>query len=187
MEDLETVRLTFARRDSCYLPTPSGEGVTRLHLKHSWLTMGSAASSQRPRENKLKRIAGKSDTACLQETHIFLHSKTQLCWRSMLISRAQRYALPTHVFLKNMYKDKRVTLKKKQNNVVSNSAAFITETNQVMWSPLTNTIPHGRTIVHTVTSATEASMVAVGHFAKTFDPGKHGLQLTDDSVMRLKK
>ena len=34
--------------------------------------------------------------------------------------------------------------------------------------------------------ATEASMTAVGHFAKMFDAGKNGLQLTDDSVTRLK-
>ena len=55
-----------------------------------------------------------------------------------------------------------------------------------MWSLLTNTIPHGRTIVNMVTPATEASMMAVGHFARIFDPGKNGLQLTDDSETRLK-
>ena len=37
-----------------------------------------------------------------------------------------------------------------------------------------------------VTPATEASMMAVGHFAKIFDPGENGLHSTDDSVMRLK-
>ena len=37
-----------------------------------------------------------------------------------------------------------------------------------------------------VTPATEASMMAVRQFAKIFDPGENGLQLTDDSVTRLK-
>ena len=40
--------------------------------------------------------------------------------------------------------------------------------------------------MYMLTPATEASMMAVGHFSKTFDPGKNGLQLTDDSVTRLK-
>ena len=90
-------------------------------------------------------------------------------------------------FSTDLHKDKRVTLNKRQKNEISNSAAFITETNQVMWSQLTNTIPHGRTIMYMVTPATEASMMAVGHFAKIFDPGKNGPQLTDDSLTRLKK
>ena len=54
-----------------------------------------------------------------------------------------------------------------------------------MWSLLTNTIPHGRTIMYMVTPATEASMMAVGDFSKIFDLGKDGLQLTDDFVTRL--
>ena len=62
----------------------------------------------------------------------------------------------------------------RQKNEISNSAAFITETNHVMWSLLTNTIPHGRTIMYMVTPTTEASMMAVGQ------------QLTDDSATRLK-
>ena len=37
-----------------------------------------------------------------------------------------------------------------------------------------------------VTPATEASMMAVEEFSKIFDLGKKGLQLTDDSVIRLK-
>ena len=37
-----------------------------------------------------------------------------------------------------------------------------------------------------VTPATEASKIAFGHFSRMFDPGKNGLQLTDDFVMRLK-
>ena len=78
-----------------------------------------------------------------------------------------------------------VTLNKKQKNEISNGAAFITETNQVMWSVLTNTIPHGRTIMYMVTPATEASMMSIGHFSEIFDPGKNGLQLFDDSLMRL--
>ena len=71
-------------------------------------------------------------------------------------------------FSPDPYKDKRVTLNKEQKNETSNSAAFSTETNQVMWSVLTNTIPHGRTILFVVTPATGASMMAVGHFAKRF-------------------
>ena len=69
-------------------------------------------------------------------------------------------------------------VEQKQKNEKSNST--------VMWSLLTNTIPHGRTIMHMVTPATEASMMAVGPFSEIFDPGKNGLQLTDDSVKRLK-
>ena len=37
-----------------------------------------------------------------------------------------------------------------------------------------------------MTLATEASMMAVGHFAKICGPGKNGQQLTDDSVTRFK-
>ena len=89
-------------------------------------------------------------------------------------------------FSPDLHKDKRVTLNKRQKNEISNSAAFITETNQAMWSILTNTIPHGRTIVYLVTPATEASMMAAGQVSKILHPGKSGLQLTDDSVPRLK-
>ena len=55
-----------------------------------------------------------------------------------------------------------------------------------MWSLLTNTIPHNRTIVYMLISGTEASMMAVGHCTKILDPGKNGLQLTDYFVIRLK-
>ena len=61
-------------------------------------------------------------------------------------------------FSPDLYTDKRVTLNKKQKNEMSDSAAFITETNQVMWSLLTNT---SRTIMYMVTPATEASMMTV--------------------------
>ena len=85
-----------------------------------------------------------------------------------------------------MHKDRRVTLNKKQKNEISDSTVFITETHQTMWSLLTNTIPHGRTIMYMVTPATEGSMMAVAHVSKIFDPGKIGKQLTNDSVTRLK-
>ena len=75
---------------------------------------------------------------------------------------------------------------KKQKNEVSDSTAYITEIRQTMWSLLTNTIPHGRTIMCMVTLATEASMMSVGHSVKTHDLGKHGQRLTDDFVTRLK-
>ena len=89
-------------------------------------------------------------------------------------------------FSPDLYKDKRVTLNKRQKNEISNRAAFVTETNETLWNLLTtNTIPHGRTIMYMVTPATEASKMAVGHFSKIFDPGKNGLQLTDDSAMNL--
>ena len=71
-------------------------------------------------------------------------------------------------------------------NEKSNSAAFIPETNQVMWSLLTNIIPHGRTIVYMVTPATEASMMTVGRLTEIFDLERMGSQLTDDFVTRLK-
>ena len=71
-----------------------------------------------------------------------------------------------HLFSPDPYKDKRATLNKKQKNETSNSETFVTETNQIMWTLLTGTIPHGRTIMHMVTPATEASMTAVGHFSK---------------------
>ena len=41
--------------------------------------------------------------------------------------------------------------------------------------------------MYMVTPATEASVMAVGHFAKKLDPGQNGLQLTDDSVTTLKR
>ena len=40
--------------------------------------------------------------------------------------------------------------------------------------------------MYMVTPATEATMMAVGHSTKIFDPRKNRLQLTDDSVTRLK-
>ena len=86
-----------------------------------------------------------------------------------------------------LHKDKRVTLNKRQKDEISNSAAFITEANQAMRSLLTNTIPYGRTIMYLVTPATEATMMAIGHFSKIIEPGKSGQQLTDDSVTRLKR
>ena len=88
-------------------------------------------------------------------------------------------------FSPDMYKDS-VTRNKKQKSEISDSTAHITETHQTMWSLLTNTIPYGRTIMYMVTPATEASMMAVGHFLNIFDPGKNGLQLIDDSVTRHK-
>ena len=89
-------------------------------------------------------------------------------------------------FSPDLHKDRRVTLNKKQKNEISDSTAYITETRQTMWSVVPNTIPHGRTIMYMMTPATEASMMAVRHFSKIFDPAKNGLQLTDDSVTRLK-
>ena len=89
-------------------------------------------------------------------------------------------------FSPDLHKDRRVTLNKKQKNEISDSTAFITDINETMWSLLTDTIPHGSTIMCMVSPATEASMMAVGHFSKILDPKKNGLQLTDDSVTRLK-
>ena len=40
--------------------------------------------------------------------------------------------------------------------------------------------------MYMVTPATEASMMAVRHFAKIFDTRKNGLQLPDDFVTELK-
>ena len=77
-------------------------------------------------------------------------------------------------------------LNKRQKNEMSNSAAFIAETNHVMWGLLINTIPHDRTIMYMATLAIEASMMTVGHLTKMSDPGKNELQLTDDIVKRLK-
>ena len=89
-------------------------------------------------------------------------------------------------FSPDMHKDKRVTLNKRHKNEISNTVAFITNINQAMSSLLTNTIPHGRTMMYVVTPAIEANTLTVGHFAKIFDPGNNGQQLTDDSVTRLK-
>ena len=62
----------------------------------------------------------------------------------------------------------------------------ITETDHELWNLLTNTIPHGRTIMYMVTSVTQTSMMAVGHFIRIFDPAKNGQQLTEDFVTDLK-
>ena len=40
--------------------------------------------------------------------------------------------------------------------------------------------------MYMLSSAAEASMMAVGYVAKTVDLGKNGLRLTDDSATRLK-
>ena len=85
-----------------------------------------------------------------------------LTGNSLLSSRVQKYAWTTHVSLQTCTKTSGVTLNKRQKNEISNNAALITETNQVMWSLLTNAIPHGRTIMYMVIPATEASMMAVG-------------------------
>ena len=85
-----------------------------------------------------------------------------------------------------LHKDKRVTLNKRQMNEISNSTAFIAETNQVMWSLLTNTVPHGRTMLYMVTPANEASIMAVVQCTKIFNRGRNGLQLTEIRSMRLK-
>ena len=86
-------------------------------------------------------------------------------------------------FSPDFCKDQRVTLNKRQEDEISNSAALIAET---LWSLLTNTVPHGQTMMYMVTPANEASMMAVGHFSKIIDLVKNGLHLTGDSVMRLK-
>ena len=103
---------------------------------------------------------------------------TALLAESSYLSCAKICIDDSRFLLPDLHKDKRVTLNKKQKNDISNSAAIITETSQVMLSSLT-TIPHGRTIMHMVTPADEASMMAVGHFAMICGPGKNGLQLTD--------
>ena len=75
-------------------------------------------------------------------------------------------------FSPDLHEDKRVTLNKRETEERQIQQAFITETNQAMWSLPTNIIPHGRTVMYMVTPATEASMMAVGHFSKIFDPRK---------------
>ena len=90
-------------------------------------------------------------------------------------------------FSPDLYKDKLVTLNKRLKNELSNSAAFIAETDQVMWSLLTNTILHGRTIMCMVTPATEANMMTVGIFSKTINPAKREFQLTDNSMSGMRQ
>ena len=91
-------------------------------------------------------------------------------------------------FSPDLHKDRRVTLNKKQESETSDSTAYITETHQTLWSLLTNTIPHGRTIMYMVSPATEASMMAVGPFSKHIRSWeeRNGPHLIDDSVTRLK-
>ena len=92
-----------------------------------------------------------------------LQEDTTLLTESAFLSCGKR-CIDDSRFSPDLHEDKGVTLNKRQKNEISNSAASITETNQVMWSLLTNTIPHGRTIMFLMTPATEASMMAVGHF-----------------------
>ena len=96
---------------------------------------------------------------------------TTLLTESAFLSCAQM-CVDDSRFYPDLHKDKRVTLNWRQKNEISNSAAFITETNQFVWSSLTNTILHGRRIMCMVTLVTAASMMIVGHFSKIFDPGK---------------
>ena len=96
---------------------------------------------------------------CVTAVHPYslAHDDTALLTRAAYLSCARICTDDSRFFSQDLHKDKRVTLNKKQKNEISNSAAFITETHQAMWSLLTNTIPHGRTIVYMVPPATEAS------------------------------
>ena len=117
--------------------------------------------------------------------HFLAQENTALLTESAYLS-CVKICIDDSRFSPDLYKDKRVTLNKRQKNEISNGVAFIAEANHVVWSLLTSTIPHRRTIMYMMIPATEASMMAVGHFAKVFDPGRNGVRLTDDSVMRLK-
>ena len=90
------------------------------------------------------------------------------------------------LFSPDLYQDKHATLNRRQKNEISNGEAFVTETNQASWNLLTSTISHGRTIMYMVVPAIEASKMGVGYSFKIFDPGKNGVQLTDNFSMKLK-
>ena len=97
---------------------------------------------------------------------------TRLCWSNTLSSRAQKKCVENSRFSPDLHKDRRVTLNKEQKNEISDSTAYITEIHQTMWSLLTTTISHGRTIMYMVTPATEVNMMAVGHSSKMYDTRK---------------
>ena len=128
-----------------------------------------------------RRVAGRcqivlSSTDALRDgcsPHPLAQEHTTLLTDSAFFSCAKR-CIDDSRLSPDLHKDTRVTLNKSQKSDISNGAAFITETNQFMWSLLTNNLPHGRPILYVVTPATEAR---VGHFAKVFDPGENGLQL----------
>ena len=80
-------------------------------------------------------------------------------------------------FSPDLHKDKRVTLNKRQKNEISNRAALIKESNQVMWILLTNTIPHGRKIMYMVALAT-SKYDGSWTFLQDIDLRKIGQQLS---------
>ena len=61
----------------------------------------------------------------------------------------------------DLYKDKHATLNRRQNNVISSSETFVTETKQVSRNLLTNIISCGRTITYMTNSAVGADKKAI--------------------------
>ena len=120
---------------------------------------------------------------CVIVVHPYPMANTTLLTESAFLSCAKT-CVDGSRFSPDLHNNKRVTLNKRQKNEISNSVPFITETDQIMWNLLTNTMPHGRTIMYMVTPVTQTSMMAVGHFAQIFDPGKNKQQLTEDFVTK---
>ena len=82
--------------------------------------------------------------------------------------------------------DKHATSNRRQKKELSNGETLATETKQVSRNLLTNIILYGRTIVYTMNSAIGMDKKSVGYYFRIFDPGKNGLQSTDDVSMKLK-
>ena len=70
-------------------------------------------------------------------------------------------------FTTDLQKDKLVTLNKQQKKTLTINQTSINEADDTMWNLLTNTIPHGRTIMLVITPDTEMCRTAVGQT----DPG----------------
>ena len=110
---------------------------------------------------------------CLIIVHRYFSTqrRTELMTKSVQFSRAKLY-VSVPCSSSDLYEDQRATLNKKQENGTSNSETFAMGMKQASRNLLTNTISHGQTIVHTMTSAIKTSKKAVGYSIKIFDPGK---------------
>ena len=81
-------------------------------------------------------------------------------------------------FSPDLYKDKRATWNRRQKNGISD--------NEASRNLLTNIILHVRTSMYMMISAIGAGKKAVGYSFKMLDPGKNGVQSSDNSSMKFK-
>ena len=126
---------------------------TQYNLSESWCTEQSNA-----RSDDIKTVLHRPLRCVIAIPSVSSHLARHVSVGEVCLSLIRKkYALETHVNYE------RVTLNTTHKSEMSNSAAFIAETNHVMWNLFMSTISHGRTIVYMMVSAIEASKKAVGY------------------------